>query len=359
MGIGRFAFTPLLPMMQADSGLTLARGGWLASANYAGYLVGALWAAGQPARPELAIRIGLLTIGLSTAAMGLGAGFSIWLVLRALAGVASAWVLIHVSSWCLERLARLGRPQLNGMVYAGVGTGILVTGLLCVALMGSKAHSSEAWIALGAASLAATAVLWPVFKSSPGSARPADAKLAWSGQAVRLVGCYGAYGFGYIIPATYLPVLAARSIEDPAVFGWAWPILGAVAAASTLAVAPLLGKMDNRRVWIGTHLVMALGVVGPLLFPGLAGILLAAVCVGGTFVVVTLVGMQEARRVAGRDQAARLMAAMTAAFAAGQILGPLFVAAMAGAGGTLSGAMAVASVVLVASAGALFRRWRG
>ena len=42
MGIGRFAFTPVLPMMQADLGLSLAQGSWLASANYLGYLLGAL-----------------------------------------------------------------------------------------------------------------------------------------------------------------------------------------------------------------------------------------------------------------------------------------------------------------------------
>jgi hypothetical protein len=108
-------------------------------------------------------------------------------------------------------------------------------------------------------------------------------------------------------------------------------------------------------VWIAAHLVMALGVAAPLLFRGLAGILVAAVCVGATFVVVTLVGMQEARRVAG-NHAARLMAAMTAAFAAGQILGPLVVAAAAGAGGTLGQTMALASFVLVASTGALIRR---
>src|SRR3546814_16415570 len=42
MGIGRFAFTPLLPMMQNDAGLALTQGGWLASANYLGYLIGAL-----------------------------------------------------------------------------------------------------------------------------------------------------------------------------------------------------------------------------------------------------------------------------------------------------------------------------
>jgi MFS family permease len=355
MGIGRFAFTPLLPMMQGDAGLTLAQGGWLASANYAGYLAGALWAAAQPVRAALAIRLGLLAIGLSTAAMGLSGNLSVWLFLRTVAGIASAWVLVHVSSWCLERLAQLGRPLLNGTVYAGVGTGIFVAGFLCVAFMRFDLSSSEAWIALGAASLAAAALLWPVFDSPSSPARAAAGKPRWDGEAIRLVVCYGAYGFGYIIPATYLPVMARSSIEDPALFGWAWPLLGAVAAASTLAVAPLLGKLNNRQVWIAAHLVMALGVAAPLLFRGLAGILVAAVCVGATFVVVTLVGMQEARRVAG-ERAARLMAAMTAAFAAGQILGPLVVAAAAGAGGTLGQTMALACFVLVASTGALIRR---
>jgi hypothetical protein len=285
----------------------------------------------------------------------LGGNLSVWLILRAVAGIASAWVLVHVSSWCLERLAQLGRPLLNGTVYAGVGTGIFIAGFLCVAFMRFNLSSSGAWIALGAASLVASAVLWPVFDSSSSAARAAAGKPRWDGEAIRLVACYGAYGLGYIIPATYLPVMARSSIEDPALFGWAWPLLGAVAAASTLAVAPLLGRMNDRHVWILAHVVMAIGVASPFFFPGLAGILMAAICVGATFVVVTLVGMQEARRVAG-ERAARLMAAMTAAFAAGQILGPLFVAAAAGAGGTLPGAMAAAGFVLLASAGALIPR---
>src|ERR1700730_4436776 len=202
------------------------------------------------------------------------------MMLRGAAGVASAWVLVHVSSWCLERLAQLGRPLLNGTVYAGVGTGILMTGILCVAFMRFDLSSSEAWVALGAASLAASAMLWPAFGSSSSTARAAAGKPRWDGDAIRLVACYGAYGFGYIIPATYLPVMARASIEDPALFGWAWPLLGAVAAASTLAVAPMLGKLNNRQVWIGAHLIMALGVAAPLLFRGLTGILMAAICVG-------------------------------------------------------------------------------
>ena len=110
MGIGRFAFTPLLPMMREDAGVSVAAGGWLASANYLGYLAGALSATRTRLSAPAAIRAGLVTIGGATLAMGLTDAFSLWLLLRAVAGVASAWVLIHVSAWCLERLAPLSRP---------------------------------------------------------------------------------------------------------------------------------------------------------------------------------------------------------------------------------------------------------
>src|SRR5213595_1775561 len=69
MGIGRFAFTPILPLMQQDAGLSVAGGGWLASANYLGYLVGALSAMGLRIRPATATRGGLVLIGLATLGM--------------------------------------------------------------------------------------------------------------------------------------------------------------------------------------------------------------------------------------------------------------------------------------------------
>ena len=44
-------------------------------------------------------------------------GFAAWLALRTLAGIASAWVLIHMGSWCAQRLARLGQagPERRGV----------------------------------------------------------------------------------------------------------------------------------------------------------------------------------------------------------------------------------------------------
>ena len=350
MGIGRFAFTPILPMMQQDAGVSLAQGAWLASANYLGYLGGALSAIGLRARPASAIRAGLALIAVATLAMGLTRDLLAWAALRALAGVASAWVLVFVSTWALERLAALGRPGLSGAAYAGVGAGVAVAGVACVALMAAQAGSAAAWMTLGAGALAVTALLWNSFEAEgPAAAAPApprDAK-RWA-----LVLCYGLFGFGYIVPATFLPVMARQTLGETALFGWAWPVFGLAAAASTLIASRLAQSMRPRALWIAGSLLMALGVATPLFLPGLAGIALAALLVGGTFMVVTMAGMQEARRVAGA-QARTLMAAMTAAFALGQIAGPLAVGFLAGTQGGFARALGLAAGALALSAAAL------
>ncbi len=354
MGVGRFAFTPLLPMMQEDAGLSVAAGGWLAAANYAGYLAGALAAIGLRLRPATAIRAALVVIGLATLWMGFEHRFAAWVALRALAGVASAWVLVFVSAWCLQRLAALRAPALGGVAFAGVGAGIAATGALCLALMHSGASAAHAWIALGALALAVTAAIWPVLgdDAPSGETAPREHGWRWDAESVRLVLCYGAFGFGYIIPATFLPAMAKAVVADPLVFGWSWPLFGAAAAASTVAAAVLPRIVGNRRLWILGHLVMAVGVALPVVAPGIAGILCAALLVGGTFMVITMAGMQEARHVAGA-RARPLMAAMTAAFAVGQIAGPVGVSFSAGADGGFAAALLAASLVLAASAYAL------
>ncbi len=354
MGIGRFAFTPILPMMQEDAGVSIAMGGWLASSNYLGYLLGALSVMWRRLRAPTAIRAGLVTIGLATLAMGLEHRFTGWLLLRAVAGVASAWVLIYVSAWCLERLASLRRPALNSTVFAGVGAGIALAGALCLELMHVHAGSARAWIVLGVLSVVLSAGIWPVFGAGDDAPPTNDGRLArraiaWDREAARLVLCYGAFGFGYIIPATFLPVMAKQVIQDPAVFGWSWPVFGAAAMGSTLATTMLRSVVSNRRLWIASHLLMAFGVALPVVWSGIAAIMIAALFVGGTFMVITMVGMREARDVAG-THATGLMAALTSAFALGQIVGPVIVSYVVAASGSFSVALMIASAVLVVSA---------
>jgi hypothetical protein len=98
---------------------------------------------------------------------------------------------------------------------------------------------------------------------------------------------------------------------------------------------------------------MAAGIVAPLAIHGLAGYMLSAILVGGTFMVATMTGIQEARRVAGAH-ARPLIAAMTSAFAIGQIAGPLFVAVVQTPEARYDAALAFAAVLLAASALALF-----
>ena len=353
MGIGRFAFTPVLPMMLQDAGLSLAGGGLLASANYLGYLLGALSATAIRVRPERAIRFGLAAVGIVTLAMGLSLPFAAWALLRLLAGVASAWILISVSAWCLEALAVYQRPFLNSVVFAGVGTGIATAGLLCLMLTSTGAASTDAWLALGAVSLLVCVLIWRFFPThAPVESKDAPSprsRYQWDARSIRLVCCYGVFGFGYIIPATFLPVMAKQALQGSPLFGWSWPVFGLAAALSTLAVAALVRRTGNRRLWIACHFIMAAGIILPVMSSHLLAIFAAALCVGGTFMVITLAALQEAKRVAGRD-ATTLIAAMTSAFAAGQIIGPLTVASN---GNGFAPGLIAAAVLLVVSALAL------
>src|SRR5258706_15064950 len=148
MGVGRFAFTPLLPMMQQDAGLSVADGGWLASANYVGYLVGALSALAVRVPAAVAIRGGLIVIGLATLAMGFEQRFPAWMALRLLAGVANAWAGIFVMGGCLERLAPPHPPGLDGPGFAGGGARLMGGGGPCLGVVPTAGGSSPPLVVL-------------------------------------------------------------------------------------------------------------------------------------------------------------------------------------------------------------------
>ena len=359
MGIGRFAFTPMLPLMIRAGSADVAAGGWLAAANYAGYLLGALTTARLPLTPQ---RVGLLALALivaSTAAMGWTASLPAWLLLRFVAGVASAWALVSTSVWCLAWLARFERPAGPGLLYAGVGTGIALAGLYCWRAGAADVAPDALWLQLGALALvglAAVALLMPRgAPGAPGAASPAPAAAGTAtagGVSWGLVISYGLLGFGYILPATFLPVLARAVVDDPAVFGAAWPVFGAAAAVSTLFASLALSKMARRHVLAGSHALMALGCLLPVLHLSALTVLLAALLVGGTFMVATMAGMQEARARSLGDPT-RALGRMTAAFAIGQMAGPMLSSLLSGSAqgfGGLFVALAIGALALAGSA---------
>ncbi len=353
-GIGRFAFTPVLPMMQRDLELSLRAAGWLASANYAGYFAGALSAVWLRLAPGTIVRTALVATALLTIGMGLTHDLVTWVVLRALAGVVSAWALVFSSAWVLRLLASSGKAHLGGVVFGGVGLGTAVAGALCLVFLRLEWSPAQAWVALGLVALAVAVVNWPLYGSATQLAAHEPASRApraplRSRDSVRLIAVYGCSGFGYIVPATFIPALARAAVPDPAVFGWAWPVFGIAALVSTLVAGPVSARAGYRRVWRAAQLVMAFGVALPALWSSMTAIVVSALCVGGTFVVVTLVGLQEARRVAPRDASA-LIAALTAAFAGGQILGPVLVSLTAGFANGMELCLLVAAAALSVSA---------
>jgi len=355
MGIGRFAFTPMLPLMQADGLVTISGGGILASLHFVGYLMGAVVAAWLPMSPRFAFRMSLLVIGGSTLGMGLTESFPLWLAFRWIAGLCSAFVMVIVSNFCVRRLAETGFAEGQGWIFSGVGAGIAAAGLGAVGLMASGIGSAPGWAIYGLATLiVGIAVCGSVGAELP-SGRPRHVRasrhrspLVW-----RLVVAYGAAGIGYVIPATYLPVMARAVVTDPLVFGWAWPVFGAGAFLSTLLSARLHAHFSNRRIWVVGQVIMAVGLVLPALQSSMVTIVIAGICVGGTFMIVTMAGMKEAHRIVPADDVMRHIGVMTAAFAAGQMAGPVFASALHELTGGFGVSLGVTSVLLVVTAMAL------
>ncbi|MGE5539884.1 MAG: YbfB/YjiJ family MFS transporter [Gemmatimonas sp.] len=352
MGIGRFAFTPLLPLMRDDIGLSVADGGWLAAANYLGYFVGAVAAVVVAPTPARAVQGGLIVTVAATGAMGIASGFAGWIALRAAAGIASAWVFVFAATWAGDVLTRAGRRWLNGAVFAGVGGGIALAGLATLVLARMGLPSPAIWGALAAVAAALSVVVWVAMDGAVAPRPTAVASVRGLPAALRLCACYAASGIGYIIPATFLPALAKELLGDATLFQWAWPVFGIAAALSTLVAGPLARAIGNVRLWIAGHIIMAVGVVLPVLVHSFVAVMASALLVGGTFMVTTLGAIGAAHDIGG-DRARTLIAAMTAAFAAGQVLGPVALSAIVASGAPGNIAWIGAALVLVASAFAL------
>lgn len=286
-------------------------------------MIGALSVGRLRIAPRGSLVFSLVVIGLATIAMSVPGSFPLWAIARWVAGVFSAVVLVVIGSRFVGYLARVEAQGAQGWIFAGVGGGTAMVGAATLAMMWIGSTSEQAWLGFGVLTLLAAGVVgwWGprLLEEASSGAREAVTRvpIAW-----RLVLPYGAMGAGYIIPATYLPIMAQQVVSSPLVFGWTWPIFGFSAAVSTLIGARLNAICSNKRIWTVSQLVMAAGLLAPAIWNSLAMVLVAGVCVGGTFMVITMAGIKEALGVGGGD-APRHVAGMTAAFALGQIIGPV------------------------------------
>ncbi|MFF7639434.1 YbfB/YjiJ family MFS transporter [Streptomyces canus] len=323
MGVGRFVYTPILPLMHTQAGLSAGAGANLATANYAGYLVGALAGILAPVlvRSRAVLRACLLLLTGTLAAMPLTHSTTVWSLLRLAAGVASALVFVVAAGSLLDHL-REHPPHVAGWAFGGVGGGIALSGLL-VLLVRPVADWRTAWWA--------AAVLAALLAAASWNLRPEQAPAAVPGGRVAgprthrwfgaLFVSYTLEGVGYIIAGTFL--VAAVGQDSP---GWvgsgAWVLVG-LAAVPSAALWARLGRRWSRPGLLLTALVVqAAGIALPALVGGTAAALGSAMLFGATFIGVSTLALA----VGAHLRFPRSVALLTAGYSVGQILGPLIVA---------------------------------
>jgi len=352
VGIGRFVYTPILPPMAQGLGLTTGEAGLIASANFAGYLAGAVAAAwarglGHP-RAWLvgALAVSAVTTGLMAWVDGLAAA----LVWRFAGGAASAYVLVLASALVLERLAATGHAALSAVHFSGVGTGIACSALLTWGLAAAGFGWREMWLGSGALSIAGLiAVMALVPAAAPAASRvngaAAPPPTAADGGRLRLVTvAYGLFGFGYVITATFIVLIVRGSPEATAIEPVFWLAVGLAAVPSVALWVAWGRRMGTMPAFAVACLVEALGVLASVAWPGVAGLLAAAILLGGTFMGLTALGLIAARDLAPTD-ARRWVGILTSAFGLGQIIGPV----VAGYGFDLTGSFFLPSMLAVAA----------
>jgi MFS family permease len=338
MGIGRFVYTPILPVMSVALAMPTSHGSWIAAANYLGYLLGSGMLTRRPDwTTATVLRVGLVATVVLLAGMPLVHALPWFLLLRLLAGVASAMVFVCLAHGVPELEERGGSA---GLAFAGVGAGIALSGV-AVGLAASAVSASWTllWLVAAAGAALLTPVAWRV---------PVPAAEPRAGRAGRVPGhrrlslSYLFEGIGYIIIGTYLVALVAESTgaQDAT---WVWVVAGLAAVPSPVLWAAVSRRVGLATALTGAYVLQILAAVLPVAVGGVAGGYLGAALFGATFMGITQMTMARARQL-GIGAAA---AGLTLVYALGQLLGPVIVAVLPTGG--YGPAFLVAAVILGAA----------
>jgi predicted MFS family arabinose efflux permease len=353
MGIGRFVYTPVLPSMAEAIPLTASAAGLIASANFLGYLLGALATSFRlPGAPKAWLIGALIASAVTTGAVGLSSSVALIAGFRFLGGVASAFALVFASSQVLEGLGRAGRSSLAWVHFAGVGIFIALSSQVILLPVGWEGM----WLVSGLVSLAGVIVVALLVPAQP-IAQPKTATTASGGQGrglIRLAISYGLFGFGYVITATFLIAIVREQPNLRPFEPVAWLAVGLAAAPSVLVWVTVGRRIGLERAYALSCAVEAVGVLCSL-WSATAGLLLAAILLGGTFVGITALGLQAARAQTTGDPR-RALGLMTTAFSLGQIIGPSFAGHLRDATGSFALPTICAAAALVAATALAWKR---
>lgn len=359
MGIGRFVYTPILPSMMSELGLSAGQAGLIASANYLGYLIGAVVSAGSWASGHER-RIMVFALAASTvlaAAMGATDSVAAFIAIRFLAGLASAFVMIFLAAIVFGHLAAAGRNDLQAVHFAGVGVGIATSSAMTAALHAAGSDWPAAWLWSGAISAVALLVVYRlVDRGPPGNGGKAvEPSLPKSRPLTAIILAYGLFGLGYIVTATFLVAIVRQNGEGPLFESAVWLVTGLVAIPSVHVWSLLARRIGLARAFALGCIVEAAGVAASVMLGGKIGPIIGGALLGGTFVALTAIGLQIGRAAAPAAPR-RVFALMTASFGVGQIVGPTFAGWAAEASGNYLMPSAGAALALVIAALLVARR---
>lgn len=363
MGIGRFAFTPILPLMQRDLGMSNSVAGWLAGLNYLGYLVGAIACTVTPRLLRSpVIGAGALLASLATTIlMGVAVTPLWWGILRLLGGVASALLFIVISAEAGEALVRRGYGHWFGALYGGIGFGIAASGLF-VPQLDTLGGWRAAWIGIGC-----LATLCAIVGATLGRTQTDTPTLATGPQehSVRLrcilllALAYFFEGLGYIVTATFLVAIIATTPGLESLAPYSWVAVGLAAVPSTILWPYLARRIGNRLALLAAFGVQISGILVSRQATTALEVLFAAVTFGGTFLGIVALTLAEGNLRMGKE-GRRAAAFLTASFSTGQMLGPVIAGMLADRqdGFAVPLLLAAASVTLGSLFIVLDRRYR-
>nr|WP_279381432.1 YbfB/YjiJ family MFS transporter [Candidatus Thiosymbion oneisti] len=336
LGIARFAYTPLLPLMQTQAGLANDQGAWLAGINYLGYISGALIAASTSdmVLKDRLYRIGIWVAVISTLGMALTTDWRLWAVFRFVAGLSSAAGLLLGSGLILNWLLRHHHKCGLGLHFSGIGLGIFVSALLAD-LMWDRLDWQAQWLGFSLFGLVLAVPAWALLP------RPENTAFTVSGQPLAsrppsplylrlLLAAYFCAGIGYVVSATFIVSIVE---QQPGLGGQGNRVFMLIG----LAAMPASFLWDRAARGIGVlnalavaYLMQIAGIAAPLIGDSLAGALIGALLFGGTF--VGIVGL--VLTMAGRyypSHPSRMMGKMTLSYGIAQISAPVLIALTVGA----------------------------
>ena len=288
---------------------------------------------------------------------------ALWPWLRFAAGVASAFVFVFTSAWCLARLAERNASNLGGLMFTGPGAGIAISGVLASGMVALQWKAAAGWLIFGVVACVLTAITWRTFGKSVGmklavasgikteSSVPTakvSASLVSRWQMFWLAIAYGLDGLGYIITATFLPVIARQVMPGSAWLDLFWPLFGLAVVAGALLSIRISLKVDLRYVLAASYAMQAFGVILTVWLPTPLGFALGSLLLGLPFTAITFFAMQEVRRLKP-NSVASYTGLLTAVYGLGQIAGPPMAAWLLGRSATVGQGFNVALEIAASS----------